>query len=119
MIGYETYKWLHILLILIFFTSLGFVASSKEFMQKKSGKIILGLVSFLIMVAGMGLIARIGLKHGEPFPIWIILKFVAWLLINVFFVLLFKMKEAKVKLILTLLILLTGSAAAWVAINKP
>lgn len=119
MISYETYKYLHLVFILTFFSSLGFAASSFDFILGKKGKFLLGLVSFLIMVAGMGLIARLGFKHTEPFPLWIYLKFGAWLLINLFFVLLFKLKNRNMKFLTAILFIVTGWAAIWVALNKP
>jgi hypothetical protein len=30
----------------------------------------------------MGLLARIGISHGEKFPMWVIGKFVVWILIT-------------------------------------
>ena len=85
MISYETYKSLHIFFILSFFSSLGFVSCGSQLLQKKLGKWMVGLASFLIMVAGMGLIARLGFTHGKPFPFWVNLKIGNWILINFFF----------------------------------
>lgn len=119
MISYETYKTIHLFFVLIFFSSLGFVASSSPYFAKKSAKIIAGLVSFMIMVAGMGLIARIGFKHGQAFPLWLNLKFVAWILINILFVSLFRLKTFNQKAMASSLILLIGLGAVWVILNKP
>lgn len=119
MITYETYKLLHLFFILMFFSSLGFVACSSEIISKKAGKIVVGVGSFLILVGGMGLIARMGFKHGEAFPLWLNLKIGAWLLINVLFIFLFRLKTFKQKALMSLFILLTGWGAVWVVLNKP
>lgn len=119
MISYETYKTLHLFFILTIFSSLGFIASSSPYFSKKSTKVIVGFISFLIMVAGMGLIARMGLKHGEAYPLWLNLKFAAWILINILFVSLFKLKTPGQKAFSTVMILLIGFGAVWVVLNKP
>lgn len=119
MISYETYKILHLIFILTFFSSLGFVASSSELVQNKIGKIILGIVSFLILAAGMGLIARVGFKHGEAFPLWLNLKIAAWLLVNILLICIFKIKKSKQKAAISLLLLLVGCGAVWLVLSKP
>ena len=117
--SYEIYKTLHLFFIISFFSSLGFVASSSELVKNKAGKIILGLVSFLIFVAGMGLVARLGFKHDEPFPLWVKLKMINWLLINAFLVYLFKAISTKIKGLIFLMIIFLGWASIWLVINKP
>jgi uncharacterized membrane protein SirB2 len=82
MISYDVYKLLHLCFILTFFSSLGFIASNHEMIVKKGFKILVGVISFLIFVAGMGLIARLGFKHGEGFPLWINLKII-WLRVKI------------------------------------
>lgn len=119
MISYETYKMLHLATILIFFASLGFVASSAPFFQKRLGKILAGLISFFILVAGMGLIARLGFKHGEAFPLWLNFKVGAWVVLNALFIYLFKSKTPALRRLTTSLIVITGLLAVWVVLNKP
>ena len=77
--SYEIYKVIHILCIIIVASGIG-----AQFLSDKSPKfikILSGIASLLIMVSGMGLIARIGLPHGAPWPIWIKVKLVLWLVI--------------------------------------
>ncbi len=119
MISYETYKFLHLFFIITFFASLGLAASASPLIANKTGKIITGVISFLIFVAGMGLIARLGFKHNQGFPLWIYLKMLNWLVINILFVFLFKLENLKHKAIISLLILLIGATTTWVVINKP
>ena len=119
MISYEIYKLLHLFFILTLFSTLGFAASATPFMATKLAKIAFGLVSFLFFVSGMGLIARLGFKHGEGFPLWIYLKMGLWISLNIFVVLIFKLKNLKHKAIMALFVLLTGWGAVWVVLNKP
>ena len=119
MISYETYKSLHIFFILCFFSSMGFISCSSKLIQRKLGKWMVGIASLLIFVAGMGLIARLGFKHNEAFPLWIKLKMGNWLAINILFIILFKLKTIEYKTVITSIILLLAWFSIWVAINKP
>lgn len=119
MISYETYKLLHLIFIMTFFASLGLVASSSTLIKGILGKVLVGLVSFLILVVGMGLVARLGFKHGQAFPLWISLKIGLWFFINVLLVYLFKLKSNMQKGIVLAVILIMGWIAVWVIINKP
>ena len=78
--SYEFYKVLHVLFIVLF---VGAIAA-QFFSDKapKSTKIISGISSFLIFVAGMGLLARIGIGHGEGWPLWVKVKLGLWILIS-------------------------------------
>jgi len=76
---YEVYKVLHILTILLFFTSSAVTYSHS--VKVKWASVIAGISSLLILISGMGLIARIGISHGEGWPIWIKVKIAIWLLV--------------------------------------
>ena len=119
MISYETYKLLHLIFITSFLTVLGFNAQTTTGTQGKSRKMIIGLISFLIFVAGMGLIARLGFKHSQPFPLWIKLKMLNWFVINLLTIGIFKTTKTKFKLMLVFIILIIGWSSIWIAINKP
>ena len=75
--SYEFYKVLHVFMIVLFVGSI----AVQFFMETspKSAKIISGVSSFLIFVAGMGLLARIGVSHGEGWPLWVKLKVGLWI----------------------------------------
>ncbi len=101
------------------FASLGFISDLQGFIQKPTSKIILGFISFFIFVAGMGLIARLGFKHSEPFPFWIKLKMINWVLLNIAIFLLFKSKKNILKAGLLTFIAVLTAMSIWIAINKP
>ena len=77
--SYEFYKVIHLVCIILV---VGAVAI--QFFKidaPKSTKILSGLGSVLILVSGMGLIARLGVPHGAPWPIWIKVKLGLWVAI--------------------------------------
>jgi hypothetical protein len=67
----------------------------------------------------MGLVARLNFKHNEAFPLWVRTKVGIWLIINILFLLLIKIKNQTFKYFLFALILLAGGMAIWFAVNKP
>ncbi|PIP95916.1 MAG: hypothetical protein COW00_01625 [Bdellovibrio sp. CG12_big_fil_rev_8_21_14_0_65_39_13] len=77
--SYEFYKVLHLAMIFIFIGSAAFQFASTT--AQKSVKIATGVTSFLILVGGMGLLARIGISHGAGFPGWVWAKMAIWLVI--------------------------------------
>ena len=82
MFSYEFYKVLHIFSIILFVALLGLSFAPGD--PTKKTKIFTGVVSLLIFVAGMGLLARLGIGHGETtWPGWVIAKFVLWLLLAI------------------------------------
>lgn len=120
MISYETYKFLHLLFIVCFFMGATYLTcNSGDVTEKKLPKIITGILSFLIFVAGMGLIARLHFKHTEPFPSWIRLKIANWVILNALVVFLTKTKSKNLRKIFTFSIIICAAIGIWLAINKP
>lgn len=76
MISYPIYKIIHLTSLFIFFTSASLYLLGNN--KAKVFKILSGVSTLFILVSGMGLLARIGISHGEPFPIWVLLKFLIW-----------------------------------------
>lgn len=83
MISHEVYEFLHISLVLLFFfgLTLSFFCSSEK--CSKRPKILAGVASLLIFVAGMGMMARLGIGHGESWPLWIKIKMTVWALLAI------------------------------------
>ena len=77
MFSYQLYKVIHLASVFFFLGSLGASFFVKE--KVKIIKILTGMTSFLILVGGMGLLARLGFSHGESFPFWVLLKMGLWL----------------------------------------
>ena len=113
--SYETYKLIHIVSIIIFFGSFG-----AAMLTGRSGiheKIATGVSSLLILVAGMGLMARIGIKHASIWPTWVIVKAVIWLTLASLAPILSKRLGSSV--FIFYLFVLLGGFAAYMAIHKP
>lgn len=118
MISYEVYKVLHLNMLFLTLCSIGAAFASEQFAQKKLLKIITHVMSFIIFVAGMGLIARIGIQHGAGFPIWIKIKIVMWFLFTGSAVMIFKLKNKKHKLIALIIAIVSAIVASSSAVTK-
>ena len=114
---YEFYKVLHILSILIVFSFMA--VSFLHPTPPKFSKIITGVGSFFILVAGMGLLARLGVNHGEGFPVWVWAKIGLWLLISALGPVLAKRLKQEQKIWAFLGMLILASLAVVVAVFKP
>jgi uncharacterized membrane protein SirB2 len=79
--SYEFYKIIHLFCIGLFLSCAGVLFWNSE--KKKLFNILMGITSVLILVSGMGLIARIGISHGEGWPIWLKLKVGIWVILTV------------------------------------
>lgn len=121
---YQVYKVLHVASVLLLFASLGGLAihaasdhNNEE--KEKSLRILLtishGIALVIILVAGFGLLARIGIKGS--WPTWVYLKIVLWVLLGAS-VAAYKRMPAMAKMLFFLMPLL-GALAAGVAIYKP
>jgi uncharacterized membrane protein YoaK (UPF0700 family) len=116
MIAYEVYKVLHLTTLFLFVSAIGFVLNQQ--VKDKFNKTIIIVISFLVFVAGMGLIARLGFKHTEPFPVWIYIKISCWLLLNT--MLIFREKIPNfVQKYLYIFCMSFIALAVWAAIYKP
>jgi len=81
MIPYEVYKVIHLFSLILFFSSAAVQLISKN--QEKVFKILGGVSTLLVLVSGMGLLARVGISHGQSWPLWAMLKVFFWLALAV------------------------------------
>lgn len=117
MISYEIYKVLHIYAVVVMILSLGINLVVLE--KIKFFSIISGVFTFLALVGGFGLMARIGIKHGQMFPIWIVVKLTAWLLIGVGGPIAIKRLNQAKKMIMLKVMLMLSLISIIMAIYKP
>ncbi|HEY8278575.1 MAG TPA: hypothetical protein VIH99_03055 [Bdellovibrionota bacterium] len=110
--SYESYKVIHFAAIFVFLSSASVLLLARP--AGKAWKMITGLSSFVILVAGMGLLARI----GGGLPLWVQVKMVIWLAITGLGHLVAKRFPAQAaKAYMATLALAT--LAAWLAVYKP
>jgi len=121
--SYEFYKLLHVLGILLLFVALGGVTlhawngGTKEGNQGRTAAAAMhGLGLFLILLAGFGMLARLGFVKGG-LPGWALAKIVVWLVAGgILFVPYRRPRSARM---LYLLLPLLGLVAASLALFKP
>lgn len=113
--SYEVYKLIHLVSIFVFFGALG--ASIIAGRYERHEKIITGVSSFLIFLGGMGLMARIGIKHGSIWPTWLIVKAVIWLTLSSLAPILAKRMGRSIFVFYVMVVLAT--LAVYMAVNKP
>lgn len=118
MISYEAYKILHVFTLLMVVSSMGGIVAEGRWISNKTFKIVVGILSFLIFVAGMGLIARLGFKHGESFPLWVLVKISSWIVLNIALVALFKFQAKKYKNVCIWISVVAIFTAVYSAVTK-
>jgi hypothetical protein len=114
----ETYRVLHVIGIILLFTSLGALAAvgaSADHRLRKLAAIAHGVAVAVILVAGFGLLARLKMFGG--FPVWVWLKLGIWFVLAMAVVPLRRKPEWSAALWLAMPVL--GAVAAWLAVYKP
>ena len=111
------YRVLHFASIIFFFSGLGIsFFTDNKFLPNK---IISGIASLLILVAGMGLIAKVlQIGHGHGWPAWIHAKITIWAILEIGAPILAK-RLTKAKAVVFYVALVLATCAAYLAVNKP
>lgn len=115
--SYSFYKILHFISILALFLSLGAIMARAygDLPKNKILTIIHGVAMFFILLAGFGLLARLGLTSG--FPLWVWAKLAIWVLLGI--ALLPIKKKMLPPILMFILILALGGVGAYLAHMKP
>jgi len=116
--SYFYYKILHVFAILVLFTSLGTLAaagSGTGGRLRRIAGVAHGVAMAIILVAGFGLLARLGLFGS--IPAWAWLKIGLWLLLGL--VVLPLRRQPKWIAWLWPMIPIVGGLAVWLAVMKP
>ena len=74
MLSYDFYKTLHLFSLVLFLGTMSFTLAQPAGQAPKQMKILSGVSSLFLLVAGMGLLARIGVSHGTGWPLWAMLR---------------------------------------------
>ncbi|WCL49190.1 hypothetical protein [Leptospira sp. GIMC2001] len=123
MISYQVYKLIHLLGIfcviaslagLAFYTANGGLKSNNK-LRKQSG-IFHGVGLLLILVAGFGMLARLGITQF-PWPGWVFAKFGVWIIFGGLYAAV--MKNPTIAKVMWLIIPFLGLLSAYIAVMKP
>ena len=115
--SYEVYKFIHVISVILFVSMIVRVFSTKNF--AKIDKVFLHSSGFLILVGGMGLLARLGVSHTGGWPLWVKAKLGLWLVLFPVFAILSKRMVAKDWKHWPMLLITIILAAVYFAVFKP
>lgn len=120
---YIGYRVIHLVGLLLLFLALGgmtFLALLGKLKESSGartlGFILHGIAMVLLLLGGFGLMARTGISHGAPWPAWIWVKLVVWVLFGASMGL-FRRAPDKVRVLWPVLPVL-GAVAVFTAIVK-
>jgi hypothetical protein len=116
--SYEFYNIAHVIGVILLFSALGVLAAtagSPSVPLRRFASIAHGIALVLILVAGFGLLARLG--YFGDIPTWAYLKMVLWGVLGLVVLPLKRRPEMAPALWLVMPVL--GGIAAWLAIVKP
>lgn len=117
--SYAFYKVLHLVAVLFLFSSLGSLAvnaaTGGTAKLRTLAMAVHGISLAVVLVAGFGLLARLGVM--SHFPLWAWGKVVVWLLLGLAVVALKRKPQWAPGLWIAMPLL--GGIAAWLAVTKP
>lgn len=110
----QIYKVLHLVGVMLVFFGIGAVVLGVGAAKRKVAMMSSGIGLLLLLVAGFGMIPKLGYKMTEG---WVIVKMVIWVVMAVLPVLVKKGKLTGV--VGWVVAILLGAAAAYLAVMKP
>ena len=121
MLGYETYKLVHLIGIFVLLSgvaalwALELFSDSPGYAKARKGIMAMhGIAIFVVLLGGFGTLAKLGI--GSPWPPWIWIKIGIWVVLGGLPALL--SKSSSTSKVLFLIAPLLGAVAAWAAINQ-
>lgn len=124
MISLIDYKIIHVFAVVLTLLSLGALAffvmnggNPKTSPHRKLIAISHGIGLVVLIVTGFGMLFRLGVDHGQPWPFWVWLKIGLWLFAGALIALI--QRVPRLALLFWLLLPLAGAFGAWVALSKP
>jgi len=115
MLSVAAYKVVHILGVLLVFVAFG--AALGDGSRKKLASMTHGIGLLIVLIAGFGAMARLGISGPGNWPLWIWLKLLIWLVLGAAMTVA-KKSPAAAKALWWLLPLV-GASAAYLALFKP
>ena len=119
MIPYEAYKVIHVVGVMLLLLSLGgylMLSANQSQKGRKLAAITHGISVLIVLVAGFGLLARLGFFGSGGWPLWVWVKLAIWLVFAVIIVLIKRMPGLMP--VLWLVIPVLGAIAAYMAVYK-
>ena len=117
LISYLTYRIIHLIGVFLLLLGLGSLLAQPQAGSplRRLGGLAHGVGLLIVLVAGFGLIARLGLDW--PWPTWIYLKVVVWILVGA--LLMLARRQPEKSTLWWWAAFLLASIAAWLALAKP
>lgn len=124
MFSHQLYNVVHVVGIALIVAVLGGIAlhaatgaSRTDNPYRRLTMALHGIGSFLILLGGFGMLARIGFEHGTGFPGWLWTKIAVWAVLSFAVVLPYRQRALAMPLLVSLPVL--AGLAAYMAIYKP
>lgn len=124
MFSHQFYNVVHIVGIVLIVAVLGGISlhayaggAREDNPSRRLTAALHGIGSFLILIGGFGMLARLSFQHGMGFPGWLWAKIAVWAILSAAVVLPYRRRALAMPLLVSLPLL--AGVAAYMAIYKP